>query len=366
MIPLYKPYIGRKEIEAVLRVLKSGKLSRGKEVEKFEEEFANFTKQKHAIAVNSGTSGLHLAVKAMGWKKGDEVITTPFSYIASSNALLFEGVKPIFVDIDPDTLNIDVSKIEEKITKNTKGILLVHIFGLPVETEILSKLKKKYNLQVIEDACEAIGRPSDSFRINSLGDISVYGFHENKQLTTGGEGGMITANNPLLAQKLRSLRDQGRSTKKNWLKEVTLGFNFRMTELQAAFGRAQLSSLDMMLDKRAQIAKIYSNALDGVKGVKVPSDFGKNKRSWFVYFLLFDKPSDRKLVYEALSRLDIFSSTNYFPPIYKFPMYENCKVNDCKNTEDISERVLVLPTYYQMTIRQVKYVAEEIKKVLNK
>ena len=177
MIPLYKPNIEKKEIKAVLRVLRSGKLSRGKEIDKFEKEFAIYTKQKYAVAVNSGTSGLHLAARSIGWKKGDEVITTPFSYIASANVLLFEGVKPIFVDIDPLTLNIDANKIEEKITANTKGILLVHTLGLPIELDRVSELKRKYKLRIVEDVCEAIGRPTNTFNVTKLGDISVFGFH---------------------------------------------------------------------------------------------------------------------------------------------------------------------------------------------
>jgi len=366
MIPLYKPNIEKKEIKAVLRVLRSGKLSRGKEIDKFEKEFAIYTKQKYAVAVNSGTSGLHLAARSIGWKKGDEVITTPFSYIASANVLLFEGVKPIFVDIDPLTLNIDANKIEEKITANTKGILLVHTLGLPIELDRVSELKRKYKLRIVEDVCEAIGRPTNTFNVAKLGDISVFGFHENKQLTTGGEGGMITTNSYLLAKKCRSMRDQGRSFKKNWINDVILGFNFRMTEMQAAFGRTQLKSLDKALKRRNEIAKKYSYFLKKVDGIVTPDTLSRNERSWFAYFILFKKALNRNLVYESLYKMGICSSINCFPPIYKFPMYVDYRGGCYKNTEGISKRILVLPIYYKMTNGQVKLVTDKIKEILNK
>jgi perosamine synthetase len=366
MIPLYKPYIGKKETEAVRRVFKSGKLARGKEVEKFEKEFAAYVGKKYAVALNSGTSGLHVAIRTMNWKVGDEVITTPFSYVASSNALLFENIKPVFVDIDPKTLNIDTNKIEEKITKKTKGILLVHILGLPVDLKKIKELKKKYNLQIIEDACEAVGRPSNDFEVAKIGEISVYGFHENKQLTAGGEGGMIVTDDPLLARKCASIRDQGRSTKKNWLDNVILGFNFRMTEMQAAFGAAQLESMDKILEKREKIAQKYSSFLKNVRGVTVPQNLNGGKRSWFVYFILFDEPSDRKIVQGALSAAGIGSSTNYFPPIYKFPMYKNYRTGNFQNTESASEKLLVLPIFYEMTDKQIAEVCGIIKKSLRR
>jgi perosamine synthetase len=363
MIPLYKPHVGRREIRAVWRVLKSRVLTRGKEVLKFEKEFAAFTKQKYAIAVNSGTSGLHLAVRALGWQQGDEAITTPFSFIASSNALLFEGVKPIFVDIDPRTLNIDVSKIEKKITKQTRGILLVHILGLPVDLDGIKKLKKKYNLQIIEDACEVIGRPDNVFKATKLGDFSVYSFHQNKQLTTAGEGGMITTNNHLLAQKCRSMREHGYSTKKKWLDNVILGYNYRLTEMQAAFGRAQLKYLDRILRKGEKTAQRYSQLLKEVKGITTPHSLSPGKRSWFTYFILFDKPSDRESVHQALTKADIGSSTNYFPPIYKFPMYKNYRTGVCPETEYISKRLLTLPLFYEISDQQIRKVVDIIKKI---
>ncbi|MFA7252242.1 MAG: DegT/DnrJ/EryC1/StrS family aminotransferase [Candidatus Paceibacterota bacterium] len=362
-IPLYKPYIDRKTQSAVLRVLTSGKLSRGPEVERFEKEFAKYTNKKYAVAVNSGTSGLHMLVRAMGWKSGDEVITTPFSYIASSNALLFEGVRPIFVDIDIKTLNIDPQKIEEKINKNTKGMLLVDILGLPVDHKAIKKICDKYRLRVIEDACEAIGRPSEDFTVNKLGDATVYGFHENKQLTTAGEGGMIVTDNIEIAKRCWAMRDQGRSLKKDWINSVTLGFNFRMTEVQSAFGREQLRVMDKVLEKRRLLAQIYTALFNNVKGVVLPIQKSFNSRSWFLYFIVLESSVIRDRVYKTLLANDISSSKNYFPPIYDFPMYHGFKKN-CPNTEAISQTLLALPMFYEMNITQVKKVVDVVRRTL--
>lgn len=350
-------------MSAISRVFKSGKLSRGIEIELFEKEFASYVGKKYAIAVNSGTSGLHILVRTLGWKKGDEVITTPFSYVASANALLSEGVTPIFVDIDSQTLNIDANKIEEKITPKTKGVLLVHIFGLPVNYQKVKQLKDKYNLQVVEDACEAIGKPEDNFIVAKLGEATVYGFHENKQLTTGGEGGMIVTDDLIVAQKCWSMRDHGRSLEKDWIRYVTLGFNFRMTEMQAAFGREQLKTIDKMLMRREEIAQKYSNLLNNVGGVVTPDQMTRDKRSWFVYFIILENKEIRDKVYKALSDNGIASSTNYFPPIYNFPMYADCD-KGCEVADKISERILALPMFYEMTNDEIEQVSRTIKDAL--
>ncbi len=269
------------------------------------------------------------------------------------------------MDIDPSTLNIDVGKIEKKITKNTKAIMLVHILGLPVKTKTLKTLKKKYGLKIIEDACEAIGRPGKDFPVSQVGDICVYGFHENKQLTTGGEGGMITTNNKALDQKCRSMRDQGRSTKKDWINNVMLGFNFRMTEMQAAIGRSQLKNVGKILRFREKAAEKYSSKLNGIKNIKTPHSLTSEKRSWFTYFIIFDKPSDRDAARKTLLRNNIASSTNYFPPIYKFPMYKKFGNNFSAITEYVSERLLVLPFFYGITDKEINLVVKTVKKALD-
>ena len=364
-IPLFKPYIGHEEMNAVSRVLKSKKLTRGQEVEGFEKEFASYVGKKYAVAVNSGTSGLHVSVRALGWKQGDEIITTPFSYIASSNALLYENITPVFVDIDPNTLNIDVNKIEEKITAKTKGIMLVHVFGLPVDAAKIKSLKEKHNLTVLEDACEATGPAGTDFLVSHIGEASVYGFHENKQMTTCGEGGMIVTDDIDIAEKCRSMRDQGRSMKKDWIKNVILGYNFRLTEVQAAVGREQLKRLDSMLAKRELVANQYQNLLSSVDDLRTPLNPAYSKRSWFVYFVIFETTEMRDYVHKSLGEAGISSSVNYFPPIYYFPMYKDCN-RGCNNTESISKLILVLPMFYEMTDIDIVEVVNVIKSAISK
>lgn len=363
-IPLYKTDVTDNEIQAVNKVLLSGKLSRGKEVENFESEFAKYVGKKYAVAVNSGTSGLHLSVRALGWKKGDEVITTPFSYIASANSLLFESITPIFVDIDPNTFNLDFRKIEEKITPNTKGLLLVHVFGLPIDYKEIEKIKNKYNLEIIEDSCEAVGKSDENFAVSKIGELSVYGFYENKQMTAGGEGGMIVTDNQELADLCRSMRDQGRSNKKDWIKNVILGFNFRMTEIQAAFGIQQLKRLDSILNKREQMAEKYSKHLENIEYLKTPHNLvPAKKRSWFVYFILLKDISYRDLLHAELGKMGIETSTNYFTPITNFPPYSFCD-DYFPITEDVSKRLLVLPLFNDMTDEQIIYITDAIKIIL--
>lgn len=359
-IPLFRPEITKQELDQVQQVLKSGKLSRGPVVEEFEQKFAEYVGKKHAVALNSGTSGLHTAVRALGWGAGDEVITTPFSYIASSNALLYEGVRPVFVDIDADTLNIDIDAVESKITDKTKGMLLVHILGFPLNSEPLRALAAKHDLEIIEDACEAFGRQSDSFPVGRTGAISVYGFHENKQITTLGEGGMIATDCDQLARTCRSMRDQGRATGADWINNVTLGFNFRMTEAQAAFGLAQLGRADSILQQRANIAEQYTRALSAFTHITTPYAPADIQRSWFVYFVLLRSKEERDAVHERLSANWIQSSTNYFPPIYRFPMYAEHREEAFPNTEDTSSRLLVLPMYNDMTSEEVRCVVEAL------
>ncbi len=362
-IPLYKVDVRKKEIESVTRVLLSGKLSRGTVVDRFEKEFARYANKKYAIAVNSGTSGLHVCVRALGWKKGDEVITTPFSYIASSNCLLFESVTPIFVDINPSTLNIDTAKIESKITKKTKGILLVDIFGLPNIKSEIKKIKNTYNISILEDACEAIGRPSDDFTVSTIGDLSVYGFYENKQMTSGGEGGMIVTNNKRLADICRSMRDQGRSTKKDWLNNVILGYNFRMTEMQAAFGSEQLKRIDTALKAREKIANMYHVYLKDTPAIITPQLLVDKKRSWFIYFILLENSAVRERVYLFLKAKGIETSKNYFTPIYHFPMYSFCK-DTFKVTDNISKRILALPMFNTLSGKEIEKICTYIKQSL--
>lgn len=360
-IPLFKPHIDKACLRSVAAVFRRGKLSRGIEVERFEKSFAQFVGKKYAVALNSGTSALHVTVRVLGWKPGDEIITTPFSYIASGNAILLEGATPVFVDIDPDTLNIDIERIEAKITPKTKGILLVHALGLPVAAEPVRRLASKYNLQVIEDACEALAQSDDQFDVGKVGDLVVYGFHENKQLTTAGEGGMVVTDDADLARRVWSMRDQGRATGLDWIHKVTLGFNFRMTEIQAAYGTASLKSLERQLLKREQLAETYHSVLKNIPGISLPQGLFPDRRSWFVYFILCQDEHARLKIHQALTDADIASSTNYFPPIYKFPMYDKFRAESFPVTESVSERLLALPMFVDLKVADIKRISKIIE-----
>ncbi len=359
-IPLYKAHLSTEDILKVSSFLKTQKkLSRGEKVSQFENKFAKYVKTKYAIATNSGTSALHLAVRSLNLKQGDEVITTPFTYIASVNCLKYENVSPVFVDIDPNTLNINVDLIESKITENTKAILIVNIFGLPVNNrEVIKNLKEKYNLWIIEDSCESIGSPSLEFPVGYFSDISVYGFHENKQLTTGGEGGMLVTNNKKIADTVLSMSNQGRSNKKNWVDKVILGYNYRMTEMQAVIGISQLKNINKVLKIRENIAKKYYLSLPKDK---CPQSKVTQKRSWFFFFMFCSNTKDRDKLYNYLMSKNISVAKHYFVPIYKFPMYRNLK-DTFMHCENMSTRILVLPTYVDLKEKEIKFISTCINK----
>jgi len=361
-IPLYKPYIRKEEKTAVLRALNSGVLSRGKEIDGFEKSFAKLVGKKYAVAVNSGTSALHLLVRYNKWTIGDEVITSPFSFISSSNVLLYEKVKPVFVDIDPNTLNIDPVNLESKINKKTKGILLVDIFGLPAFDKKYIELKKKYNLSIVEDSCETLGVSHKHFKVGSIGETVAYGFFSNKQITTGGEGGIVTTDNKKIVDFCRSARDQGRSNKKDWLKHIILGYNYRMTEMQAAMGREQLKRFNYFTKERNKIANKYNTLLSGIPDIKVPVGFRDKKRSWFVYFLLFKDKKTRDNVNHQLAMAGI-ETQKYFPSIHLFPEFRNLgyKKGDFPVAEFISNTILILPFYVGLVDSDIEKITKIIK-----
>ncbi len=273
---------------------------------------------KYGIGVNSGTSGLHLCIRSLNIKDGDEVITTPFSFIASANCILFERAKPVFVDIDENTLNIDPTKIEEKITKKTKAILPVHIFGHPCQMDKIMEIAKKYYLVVIEDACEAIGAEFDRRKVGSWGTVSVFAFYPNKQITTA-EGGMVVTNDGQIAKLCRSMRNQGRDEESEWLSFKRLGYNYRMNELNAALGVAQIDRIDEIFTKRQRVADFYNEKLKGVDGIRIPFVAPGVKISWFVYVIRLNsyqfsrKDRDEKVIQrfeEKRNQLQILLSSD--------------------------------------------------------
>ncbi|MEK7164636.1 MAG: DegT/DnrJ/EryC1/StrS family aminotransferase, partial [Patescibacteria group bacterium] len=255
--PLAKPYLGKAEEQAATEVLRSGILSIGSKVREFEKQFAKKIGTKYACAVSSGTAGLHLTMIAAGIGPGDEVITTPFSFIASANCIIYVGAKPVFVDIDPQTYNIDPQKIEAKITKRTKAIVVVHIFGQSADMESIMAIAKKYKLKIIEDACESIAAQYQGKRTGTFGESAVFAFYPNKQMTTG-EGGMIVTDSKKIYELCCSLRNQGRADNMQWLDHQLLGYNYRLDEMSAAIGLVQLKKLDSMIKERQKIAAWYS------------------------------------------------------------------------------------------------------------
>jgi perosamine synthetase len=283
-IPLARPDLDGREEELVLEVLRSGRLSLGPMVERFERGFAEWLGVEDAVAVSSGTTALHLGVRALGWGDGDEVLTSPLSFVASANCLLYEGVRPAFCDVDPETLDIDPAAAGAAVGERTAGILPVHIFGYPAAIPELEQIADRHGLGILEDACEALGAlDSEGRRVGARGNLAAFGFYANKQLATG-EGGMLVPDGPETAARLRSERNQGRAPDMGWLDHSGIGFNYRLSDVAAAIGAAQLEKLDAMLDRRAEVAARYAEGLAAVEGVEAPSPgWGEERRGWFVY-----------------------------------------------------------------------------------
>lgn len=365
-IPLSKPDITDKEIQIVDEVLRSDTLSIGPKIQQFEQMFCDYYGVKHAIAVNSGTSGLHLLIKAIGIEKGDEVITTPFSFVASTNCILFEEATPVFVDIDPKTFNMDISKIEEKITDKTKAILPVDVFGQPVNMEAIRRIADRYGLKVIEDSCEAMGGEWNHHKAGTLADGAVFAFYANKQMTTA-EGGMIITNDDHIASMCRSLRNQGRDSMGIWLHHEQLGYNYRMSELHAALGVVQMERIKELLDKRAAVARLYNEILKDVHEIDIPYiDPKVSKMSWFIYVIRLKDRSKREEVMKKLEEQGI-ASKPYFLSIHLQPYIRDqfgFKEGDFPICEEVASSTLALPFYSQMKKEEVEYVCEVLKKVL--
>lgn len=365
--PIAKPYITAQDKKSVLAVLNSGSLSIGPKVKKFEEKFAKKLGAKYACAVSSGTAGLHLAMLACGIGVGDEVITTPFSFVASANSILYVGAKPIFVDIDPLTYNMDPAKIEERITRKTKAILAVHIFGQSCDMAPIRRLAKKYKLQIIEDACESIaatyrGRPAGTF-----GQAGVFAFYPNKQMTTG-EGGMIVTNKRRIYDLCRSLRNQGRSNDTQWLDHKYLGYNYRLDEMSATLGVSQLAKLDFIISERRKIAGWYNKMLESNSNIiQTPATAINNTHTWFVYVIkIKDKKINRDLLIKKLKKIGI-STKSYLPSIHSFNFYKKqfgYKIGDFPISEDMSAYSLALPIYIGLTESDCFYIINKLRKAI--
>ncbi len=387
-IPMSSPDITDAERQAVADVLQTTNLSMGSRTIAFETAIRKYSGIKHAISVNSGTAGLHLCVRAANIGPGDLVITTPFSFVASSNVLLFEQAIPIFIDIDPMTGNIDTGKVAEAAkdlatggaakgrwlprngaeqVSQLKAILPVDVFGQPADLDPIRSVADEYGLKVIEDSCEALGAEYKGRKAGTIGDYGVFAFYPNKQMTTG-EGGVIVTNDGQAADLMRSLRNQGRALGDTWLQHTLLGYNYRLDEMSAALGEVQTTRLDEMIQKRDQVASWYSERLVNTTGIEVPLVAPHTTRmSWFVYVIRFSGDINRDVVAERLSKRGI-PARPYFMPIHLQPYMISrfaYQSGDYPITEDLGQRSLAIPFSSIMTEDQVDYVCQAINDLIN-
>jgi perosamine synthetase len=369
VIPLARPVLGGVEERAVLDVLRSGQLSLGPRVPQFEDEFAAQVGAPFASAVSSGTAGLHLALRAVGVSDGDEVVTSPFSFVASANAAVYERARPVFADIDPVTLNLDPAAAAAAVSERTRAILPVHIFGYPAQMDAFERLAEGCGAAIVEDACEALGAVHpDGVRVGGRGHPAVFGFYANKQLTTG-EGGVVATGAEGMKRRLDSERNQGRAPDMGWLDHDRLGFNYRLSDIACALGLAQLSHLGEMLDGRARVAALYREALAGVEGLELPcEDAGGARRGWFVFVVQLPRGVERDATVRALAARGI-QSKPYLPAIHLMSFYRERyghREGEFPVCEDVSARSLALPFFPEMSEAQVERVASELRAQLQR
>jgi perosamine synthetase len=367
LIPLARPLLGEAEESAVLDVLRSGQLSLGPRVPEFERLFAARVGAPHASAVSSGTAGLHLALRAVGVGGGDEVITSPFSFVASANAAIYERARPVFADIDPITLNLDPQAAAAAVTERTRALLPVHIFGYPADMEAFEALGARHDLGIVEDACEALGAVhADGVPVGGRGHPAVFGFYANKQLTTG-EGGMVTLGREEQKARIDSERNQGRAPDMGWLDHDRLGFNYRLSDVACALGIAQLEHLDAMLAARARVAVSYRAALAGVEDLRLPCvDKDGDTRGWFVFVVQLPGGADRDATIRELGGRGI-QSKPYLPAIHLMSFYRERyghREGEFPVCEDVAASSIALPFFPGMQEGQVARVSEALRSIL--
>ena len=368
-VPLARPLVGEREEELLLETLRSRRLALGPRLGEFEDAFAHRLGMGHVSAVSSGTAGLHLAIRAAGVEAGDDVVTTPFSFVASANCLLYENARPVFCDIDPRTLNLDPAAAAAAVTDRTTGLLPVHIFGYPADMPAFEALAEDRALWIVEDTCEALGAfHADGIAVGARGNLSVFGFYPNKQLTTG-EGGMAVCPDEAVKKRIDSERNQGRAPDMGWLDHDRLGFNYRLDDLSCALGLAQLERLDEMLAARARLAGLYSTALAEVEGLGLPCpDAGGDRRSWFVYVVQLPDDSGRDDTIRALRERGV-DSKPYLPAIHLMSFYRERyghREGEFPVCEDVARRSLALPFFPELGDGQVERVVEALRAVLGR
>ncbi|MBM7615382.1 UDP-4-amino-4,6-dideoxy-N-acetyl-beta-L-altrosamine transaminase [Alkaliphilus hydrothermalis] len=375
-IPYGRQDIDEEDIKAVVDVLRSDYLTTGPKIDEFEKKFAEYVGAKYAVAISNGTAALHGACYAAGIGKGDEVITTPITFAASSNAVLYCGGTPVFADIDPKTYNIDPQEIRKKITANTKAIIPVHYTGQPCDMDEIIKIAKEYNLIIIEDAAHGLGADYKGRKIGSIGDMTTFSFHPVKHITTG-EGGMITTNDEELYNKLILFRTHGITRDKIMLhnqeegpwyyEQLVLGYNYRMTDIQCSLGISQLKKLDGYVMKRREIAERYNKAFENIEGMIIPNQAEGHHSSWHLYVIQLDGKikSARKEIFNQLRTAGLGVNVHYIP-VYYFPYYQGLGYTkgQCPKAEEFYEGIITLPLFPTMTDEDIEYVIEKVIKVV--
>jgi len=360
-IPLARPNLGARELELVTQVMTSDVLALGSFAERFEAGIAALAGRRAGVACSSGTAGLHLGVRALGIGEGDEVVTTPFSFVASANCLLYERAVPRFVDIEDDSLGMDPDLVEAAIGPRTRALLPVHAFGRPCRIEAIESIARRRGLAIVEDACEGLGSSVNGRPLGNFGDVAVFAFYPNKQITTG-EGGMAVTDDPGLADLMRSLRNQGRDADGTWLRHVRLGYNYRLDEMSAALGVAQLERLEELRRGRARVAAAYERALGGCDWVRLPKAGAGEAVDWFVYVIRLHAALDRDRFMASLAGLGV-PARPYFSPIHLQPFYRETfgyEPGAFPVTERVAASTLAIPFSSLMTDADVGYVAEAL------
>lgn len=349
MIPIARPIIGEEEKKAVLKVLDSGIIAQGPKVKAFEDVFADYIGVNHAIATNNGTSALHTALLACGIGKGDEVITTPFTFIATTNSILYCGARPVFSDIDRKTFNINPEEIKEKITERTKAVLIVHLYGQACDMKAITEICEDYNLKLIEDACQAHGAEYKGVKAGNFGDAACFSFYPTKNMTTG-EGGMITTSNEAIAEKARVIREHG--SRVRYQHEV-LGYNYRMTDIAAAIGIEQLKKLEGFNKKRIENAAKFTSGLKDMEGIETPYVAPDLRHVFHQYTL---RVKNREKVVKVMEKAGIGYGIYYPVPVHKQKLYKDYKDKKLPEAEEASRKVLSLPVHPGIGEKEIDYI----------
>lgn len=362
MIRIAQPLIGVAEEKAVLKVLKSGMLVQGPVVRRFEKKFAEYIGTKHAVATNNGTSALHASLLSLDIQKGDEIITTPFSFIASANSILYVGARPVFADIDPKTFNVDPEQIKEKITGKTKALLIVHLYGQPCDMDLITEICEDYDLKLIEDCSQSHGAECKGKKVGSFGDCATFSFYSTKNITTG-EGGMITTGNDKIAGRARLVRAHG--SRKKYRHEI-LGYNYRMTDISAAIGIEQLKKLDEMNKRRIKNAKMLTKSIKNIKGLILPHTIPKVKHVFHQYTIRVTDEFflSRNELAGGLNKKGIETKIHYPLPIHKQELYQKLDYHEhLPVAEKASREVLSLPVHPGVSEEEVEYITATLQSV---